>query len=192
MNRRAPHTGNARPLVPRRVETVMTPGRLYCHPVVDDDDDLRQGVMDSLQGNQSWVLGARNREEALGLVSAHGPIMSLLLTEVVLPGMDGLALAARARDVTPDLPVLYLADNDQRSEAVRQGVADPRNSRLMKLFERVPAREGASGVEGLNVFPVRNSRRCVKSRAGRAYASSVDDAPPPHRPRRDWCPTPAC
>ena len=100
----------------------MTPGRLYCHPVVD-------------KGDQYWVLGARNSEEALGLVSAHGPIMSLLLTEVVLLGMDGLALAARARDVTPDLPVLYIADNDQRSEAVRQGVADPRNSYLMKPFD---------------------------------------------------------
>ena len=107
MNRRAPHTGNARPLVPRRVETAMTPGRLYCHPVVDDDNDLRQGVMDSLQGNQSWVLGARNREEALGLVSAHGPIMSLLLTEVVLPGM-GRACVGRScprRNSGPPSPV---------------------------------------------------------------------------------------
>ena len=49
--------------------------------------------------------------------------------------MDGLALAARVRELAPDLPVLYLADEDQLSDAVRQGVADPHNSYLMKPFD---------------------------------------------------------
>ena len=65
--------------------------------------------MDSLHGPQYWVLSARNGEEACGLFNEHWPIISLLMTEVVLPGMDGLALASRARDVTPGLPVLYTA-----------------------------------------------------------------------------------
>ena len=103
--------------------------------LVEDDDGLRQQVMDSLQGHQYWVLGARDGEEAWGLVSEHSPITSLLITEVVLPGMDGLALAARVRELAPHLPVLYMAREDQLSEAVRQGVADPHNSYLMKPFD---------------------------------------------------------
>ena len=61
--------------------------------------------------------------------------MSLLITEVVLPGMDGLALAARARELVPDLAALYMAREDQLSEAVRQGVENTRNSYLMKPFD---------------------------------------------------------
>ena len=91
--------------------------------------------MDSLHGPQYWVLCAQTGEEACGLVSQHWPIMSLLMTEVVLAGMDGLALAARAREQVPDLPVLYMADESHLSEAVRQGVEDTRNSYLIKPFD---------------------------------------------------------
>ena len=91
--------------------------------------------MNSLEGKSHWVVCARNGEEAWDLLSAHRPIVSLLITEVVLPDMDGLALAARARDVAPDLPVLYMAEDDQLSEAVRQGVENARNFYLMKPFD---------------------------------------------------------
>ena len=39
------------------------------------------------------------------------------------------------RELAPDLPVLYMAREDQLSEAVRHGVADPHNSYLMKPFD---------------------------------------------------------
>ena len=91
--------------------------------------------MDSLHGPQYWVLFARNGEEAYGLFNEHWPIMSLLMTEVVLPGMDGCALAARARERVSGLPVLYMAEEDQLSEAVRQGVEHSNNFYLMKPFD---------------------------------------------------------
>ena len=91
--------------------------------------------MKGLEGKQHWVVCARNGEEAWDLFSAHRLLVSLLITEVVLPEMDGLALAARARDLTPDLPVLYMADEEQLSEAVRQGVANTNNFYLMKPID---------------------------------------------------------
>ena len=103
--------------------------------LVEDDDHLRELVMKGLEGKQHRVVCARNGEEAWDLFSAHRPLVSLLITEVVLPEMDGLALAARARDVAPDLPVLYMAEEDQLSEAVRQGVENARNFYLMKPFD---------------------------------------------------------
>ena len=42
------------------------------------------------------------------------------MTEVVLPGMDGLELTARVRELSPNLPVLYMAGEAQLSDAVRQ------------------------------------------------------------------------
>ena len=91
--------------------------------------------MDTLEGKQYWVLCAQNGEEAWGLFSAHWPLMSLLITEVMLPGIGGLELASRARDLTRDLPVLYMAQEDEVSEAVRQGVANTNNFYLIKPFD---------------------------------------------------------
>ena len=103
--------------------------------LVEDDDRLRHLVMQRLEGKQYWVVCARNGEEAWDLFSAHRSLMSLLVTEVVLPDMDGLELAARARELVPDLPVLYLAEEDEVSEAVRQGVENSNNFYLMKPFD---------------------------------------------------------
>ena len=91
--------------------------------------------MKRLEATAYWVACARNGEEAWALFSEHRPLISLLITEVVLPDMDGLALTARARDVAPDFPVLYVAEEEQLSEAVRQGVENARNFYLMKPFD---------------------------------------------------------
>ena len=73
--------------------------------------------------------------KAWDLFNEHWPLIDLLMTEVVLPGTDGLELTARVRELKPDLPILYMASEDQLSEAVRQGVEDTRNSYLMKPFD---------------------------------------------------------
>ena len=70
-----------------------------------------------------------------GLFNEHWPLIDLLMTEVVLPGMDGLELTVRVRERCPDLPVLYMVGEDQLSNTVRQGVGDPRNTYLMKPFD---------------------------------------------------------
>ena len=57
------------------------------------------------------------------------------MTEVVLPGMDGLELTTRVRELSPDLPVLYMASEDQPSDAVRQGVEGSRNAYLIRPFD---------------------------------------------------------
>ena len=112
----------------------MTPDASTVILFVEDDERLRQLVMQGLE-KQYWVVSARNGEEAWDLLSAHRPLMSLLITEVVLPDMDGLELASRARHLTPDLPVLYMTQEDEVSEAVRQGVANTNNFYLMKPFD---------------------------------------------------------
>ena len=113
----------------------MTPDASTVILLVEDDERLRHLMMQRLEGKGYWVVCARNGEEAWDLFSEHRPLMSLLITEVVLPDMNGLELAARARDLTPDLPVLYMAEEDEVSEAVRQGVANSNNFYLMKPFD---------------------------------------------------------
>ena len=60
--------------------------------VVDDDDDLRNTLVDSLQGEGYHVLSAGSGESALELLrgGAHHPC--LLLLDLWMPGMDGWQL----------------------------------------------------------------------------------------------------
>ena len=113
----------------------MTPIPTKAILVVQDDDTLRQLTIQSLEGEHYWVFSARNVEEAWSLFNEHWPLIDLLMTEVVLPDTDGLELTARVRELNPDLPILYIADEDQLSEAVRQDVESTRNSYLMKPFD---------------------------------------------------------
>ena len=99
--------------------------------MVEDDDRLRPLITQSLEAKEYWVFFAQNAEDAWGLFNEHW----LLMTEVVLPGMDGLELTTRVRERCPDLPVLYMVGEDQLSDTVRQGVTDTRNAYLMKPFD---------------------------------------------------------
>ena len=128
--------GSERPGVSRFAEAALTPTRPDVILLVEDDDVLRQRVLGSLGREEYWVLCARDGEEAWNLFSEHSPLIRLMMIEVVLPGMDGLELTARVRDLSPDLRILYIASEDQLSEAVRQGVTETRNSYLMKPFDR--------------------------------------------------------
>ena len=113
----------------------MTPSPTKAILVVQDDDTLRQLTIQSLEGEHYWVFSARNVEEAWSLFNEHWPLIDLLMTEVVLPDTDGLELTARVRELNPDLPILYIADEDQLSDTVRQDVESTRNSYLMKPFD---------------------------------------------------------
>ncbi len=124
--------GSERPGVSPFTEAVPTHTRPDVILLVEDDDALQQLVLASLEREAYWVLCARNAEEAWNLFSEHAPLIRLVITEVVLSSMDGLELTARVRDLSPDLRILYMASEDQLSDAVRQGVENTRNSYLMK------------------------------------------------------------
>jgi CheY-like chemotaxis protein len=69
------------------------------------------------------VLEAKSGEDALRLMTEHKSI-SLLLTDVVMPGMIGRKLAEEARQRRPDLKVLYMTGYS-RNAIVHQGRLDP-------------------------------------------------------------------
>jgi PAS domain S-box-containing protein len=78
--------------------------------VVDDDELVRMGVRHYLQRAGFEVLEAAGGEEALALLRAQsGGAVHLLVTDVLLPGMQGLDLAAAARALQPRLHVLFMS-----------------------------------------------------------------------------------
>jgi two-component system cell cycle sensor histidine kinase/response regulator CckA len=77
--------------------------------VVDDEPDVRANVAEVLRGCGYRVLEAANAGAALDLVSGgHAPI-DLLLSDVVMPGMDGPELADRIRIHSPNAGVLFVS-----------------------------------------------------------------------------------
>jgi CheY-like chemotaxis protein len=75
--------------------------------VVDDEASICEFVTRVLTDDGYRVTATTNPLEALRIVSETGA-PDLLLTDLKMPMMDGDSLATQLRQMTPDLPVLYL------------------------------------------------------------------------------------
>jgi two-component system, cell cycle sensor histidine kinase and response regulator CckA len=93
--------------------------------VVDDEEGLRDLVCRTLRAEGFSTLEAGHGAEALEVMErAPGPI-DLVVTDVVMPGMDGRELGRRLAQRWPDLPILYISAYDV-NDIFRRG--SPRNS----------------------------------------------------------------
>ncbi|MEZ4589079.1 MAG: ATP-binding protein [Gemmatimonadales bacterium] len=77
--------------------------------VAEDDDDVRRVVVRILERGGHAVLAARDGMEALERLERHRGEIDLLLTDIVMPGMRGIALADRFQAVLPGTPVLFVS-----------------------------------------------------------------------------------
>jgi two-component system, NtrC family, nitrogen regulation response regulator NtrX len=93
--------------------------------VVDDEKNIRRTLRMVLETEGYAVAEAETAEDALKLLEAE-PV-DLGIFDVRLPGMDGLALLARARELWRDLPVIVVsghAETPDVVEAMRRGALD--------------------------------------------------------------------
>ena len=86
---------------------------------VEDNDTIRAVAARALQRDGYTVLSGRSAAEALRHMAA-GPPLRLLITDIVLPGMDGRALAARLREMHPRLKVLFTSGFAEESELLKE------------------------------------------------------------------------
>jgi two-component system cell cycle sensor histidine kinase/response regulator CckA len=103
--------------------------------LVDDDDYVRRGVARALRARGYQVVEARDGETALRALDERTP--DLLVTDVVMPGIDGRELAERACARAVGLKVLFMSGYTE-DEVVRRGVLNGKAVLLQKPF-RVPA-----------------------------------------------------
>jgi nitrogen-specific signal transduction histidine kinase len=75
--------------------------------VVEDEEIVRAVAVRILERLGYRVLQASSSAEALAVVEEHGGDLDLLMTDVVMPQMDGRELADRLHRVLPELKVLY-------------------------------------------------------------------------------------
>src|SRR5512144_530254 len=77
--------------------------------VVDDEPDICELARDSLVAAGYKVLEAGDGEEALTVSAACTEPIHLLLTDVVMPRLNGVELARRLTLKRPDMKVLYMS-----------------------------------------------------------------------------------
>jgi two-component system cell cycle sensor histidine kinase/response regulator CckA len=94
--------------------------------VVDDEPGVRSLVQDILLAEGYPVLDAGDPWAALGVAEQH-PIR-LLLTDVIMPEMNGCELAKRIESMHPDAKVLFM------SGYAPDGVLDPTAPFIAKPF----------------------------------------------------------
>jgi CheY-like chemotaxis protein len=75
--------------------------------VVDDDPDVLFMTSNFLELEGYNVVEAKDGQEALQILRSR-PEINLLFTDIVMPGgLNGFQLAYEARQMRPDLPILY-------------------------------------------------------------------------------------
>ena len=77
--------------------------------IVDDELPIRTLIGLSLQAEGLKVYAAANGREALGIFHQHADEIDLLLTDVVMPEMDGPALVRQLAAERPQLRVVFIS-----------------------------------------------------------------------------------
>jgi two-component system cell cycle sensor histidine kinase/response regulator CckA len=95
--------------------------------VVEDDETLREIIAEALDTYGYRVLAAANGVEALAVASTFVSRIDLLLTDVVMPQMNGKELADRLSQTHPNMRVLFMSgyadDAIERYEVSGDGIA---------------------------------------------------------------------
>jgi len=89
--------------------------------LVEDEDAVRLFGARALRNKGYNVLEARNGEAALELLNDASKPVDLVITDVVMPGMDGPALIRHVRDKHPDLKVIFISGYTEDSFRKRLG-----------------------------------------------------------------------
>ena len=101
--------------------------------LVEDEPALRDLIKIALSGHGFTVLDVGNPADAITLCKKHTAPLHLLLTDVVMPGMDGPALAKQVQQERPDIKVLYMSGY-ATNFIMHDGVVEPGTNFLEKPF----------------------------------------------------------
>jgi CheY-like chemotaxis protein len=114
-------------------ETPRSPSGSETIMLVEDEESLRKLVQGCLASRGYTILDAGNGEEALKLAQQHDGYISLLLTDVIMPGMSGRELADNLKQSRTDIKILYMSGYT-RDLVTQQGILETGSEILQKPF----------------------------------------------------------
>ncbi len=101
--------------------------------LVEDEDFVRDVTLEILKDAGYSVIPARNGQEALRISHERGGSIHLVMTDMVMPGMNGRQLAEGIRNSRPDTRILFTSGYTDDA-AFFDGALDDRTPFLQKPF----------------------------------------------------------
>jgi CheY-like chemotaxis protein len=157
----------------------MRPGTTL---VVDDEPMVRQLVRRVLEPEVCEVVDAEDGESALRLIQHRRDAIDVVLTDLVMPGIDGFDVVDVLADHHPDLPVVCMSGYANQLDGRRLAApvipkpftAEDLRAAIAPLIERSRALKGAAR-EHLRCAADRiATSKAVSARSEASLAGSVD------------------
>lgn len=110
--------------------------------VLEDDKELNRTVCAFLNNNGYEAVGCLNANEAYDVLYEN--TIDLIVSDIMMPGVDGFEFARNVRDVNNDIPILFMTARDDiasKQRGFRIGVDDymVKPIDLDELFLRIGA-----------------------------------------------------
>lgn len=141
--------------------------------LVEDDPPLRDATMQALSLEGAEVTAFPDARAALGWLNAD--YAGVVVSDVRMPGMDGIAFFAALRDIDPDLPVILTTghgDIAMAVDAMKNGAADF----LTKPYASADLIRAVRGASARRALALEN--RALREEAGRSAGSAIPGTSP--------------
>ncbi|MDX8377948.1 MAG: DUF3365 domain-containing protein [Mariprofundales bacterium] len=115
------HEGDSMPVVTKEAKEIAT-GKHEFILLVDDDAQLRDSLRALLENFDYRVLEAKNGKQALEVYTKYKNNISVVMLDLIMPKMGGIDAAIALRQITPNLPLLFMSGYD-RQESLQQAAA---------------------------------------------------------------------
>jgi PAS domain S-box-containing protein len=145
--------------------------------LVEDETNLRHLARQYLEIQGYKILEAEDGAAALQIVDGYQGTIDLLLTDVVMPGMNGRELATHISKLLPEVRVLYMSGYTENAIG-HDGTLDPGINLLQKPFSLPALKDRVREVLDSEPIPL---EVIMASRAG---TSVLEKKVPPFRARR--------
>ncbi|MBD3184885.1 response regulator [Candidatus Poribacteria bacterium] len=102
--------------------------------IVDDEEMMREMVTEMLEDQAKEIITAENAEEALEIFNNNGSF-DAVLTDLKMPGMNGLQLLESIKGINPSMPVVVMTGYSEIfsvEEAMKSGV----DEYILKPFKK--------------------------------------------------------
>src|SRR5215813_4306965 len=149
--------------------------------VVEDEANLRYLARQYLEKQGYRVIEAADGAVAMQIAVAHEGIIHLLLTDVIMPGMNGRELAQRISEIRPNVKVLYMSGYTENVIG-HNGTLDAGVRLLQKPFNLRDLKDKVREV--LDTSPIPPEVAMTAQAAHHAHATPGRSQFPPARAQR--------
>ncbi|MEQ8433029.1 MAG: response regulator [Oceanicaulis sp.] len=97
--------------------------------LAEDDDSMRDFLGKALERAGHEVVRVADGEDGLDVLGETPGQFELLLTDIVMPGVDGIELARRAAEVDPGLKIMFITGF--AAVALNAGSGAPKQAKVL-------------------------------------------------------------